>query len=416
MTRILLHDCSGHPFQVQLSRELAARGHEVRHLYCSSFTAAHGDLAARADDPVGFSVAPIDLGESFDKYNYRRRVAQEVTYGRRLADAAAAFEPDVMISCNDPLFTKAIGARWCRKTETPWIFWLQDFFSSGMAEAAIDAFGVAGRVPGAAFRRLEARLLREADHVVAITEDFMPTLDRWNVPEQRRTMIENWAPIEDLPVRPKVNDWSKRHGLDDKVVFLYAGTLGKKHDPAILIDLAKELRDRPEARVVVCSEGPRIDELKSDAEALQLDNMMILPFQPFGDLPDVLGSADVLLVILEAAAGRFSVPSKVLTSLCAGRPILGAMPRENLAAITIVRSHAGLVIEPDDRAEFLAAARSLLDPSTRQSMGTAARAYAERTFAIKPVTDRFEEILDQAVRRTQPLTHSTKPYATQEAS
>jgi len=29
--RIGIHDFSGHPFQVQLSRELASRGHEVVH-------------------------------------------------------------------------------------------------------------------------------------------------------------------------------------------------------------------------------------------------------------------------------------------------------------------------------------------------------------------------------------------------
>ena len=416
MTRILLHDCSGHPFQVQLSRELAARGHEVRHLYCSSFTAAHGDLAASDDDPSGFSVAPIDLGESFDKYNYRRRVAHEVTYGRRLAEAAAAFDPDVMISCNDPLFTKAIGARWCRKTNTPWVFWLQDFFSSGMAEAATNAFGFVGRAPAAAFRSVEARLLRSADHVVAITEDFLPTLDGWKVPADQITVIENWAPIEDLPVRPKANDWSRRHGLDDKVVYLYAGTLGKKHDPGILASLAQEMRDRPDVRIVVCSEGPRVDELAQQKTALELDNLVLLPFQPFDELPDVLGTADVLLVLLEAAAGRFSVPSKVLTSLCSGRPILGSMPPENLASRTIVNSGAGLVVEPDDRDGFVAAARSLLDQNERTTRGAAARSYAERTFAIAPVTDRFEEILERAIRRHSPLTYTSKPYATQEAS
>ncbi len=29
--RILVHDYSGHPFQAQLSRELARRGHDVVH-------------------------------------------------------------------------------------------------------------------------------------------------------------------------------------------------------------------------------------------------------------------------------------------------------------------------------------------------------------------------------------------------
>ena len=34
--RILVHDYAGHPFQVQLSRALAQRGHDVLHAYCAS--------------------------------------------------------------------------------------------------------------------------------------------------------------------------------------------------------------------------------------------------------------------------------------------------------------------------------------------------------------------------------------------
>ena len=53
--RIIVHDYVGHPFQVQLSRELARRGHEVLHLYCSSFVTPRGELTRRDDDPPGFN-------------------------------------------------------------------------------------------------------------------------------------------------------------------------------------------------------------------------------------------------------------------------------------------------------------------------------------------------------------------------
>src|SRR5215213_6966407 len=86
--RILLHDYSGHPFQVQLSRELARRDHEVHHLHCPSYTTGKGALAVRPDDPPGFSVEPVDLGEPFDKYHYARRVRQERRYGALFADHA----------------------------------------------------------------------------------------------------------------------------------------------------------------------------------------------------------------------------------------------------------------------------------------------------------------------------------------
>ena len=55
---------------------------------------------------------------------------------------------------------------------------------------------------------------------------------------------------------------------------------------------------------------------------------MLLPYQPFGRLSEVLASADVLVALLESDAGAYSVPSKVLTYLAAGRPILGAIPAE----------------------------------------------------------------------------------------
>ena len=119
-----------------------------------------------------------------------------------------------------------------------------------------------------------------------------------------------------------------------------------------------------------------------------------MPFQPFDRLPEVQGAADVLVAILEPDAGVFSVPSKVLSYMCAGRAILGAMPRQNLAARTIVDQGAGVVVEPDDAAGFRAAADAMLaQPERLATYGAAARRYAENTFDIDRITDRFEPVL-----------------------
>ena len=73
--------------------------------------------------------------------------------------------------------------------------------------------------------------------------------------------IENWAPVDELPARPRENEWARRHGLDGKPVLLYSGTLGLKHDPGLLHRLAEAL---PEVAVVVASEGLGADWLPSD--------------------------------------------------------------------------------------------------------------------------------------------------------
>ena len=45
--RILINDHAGHPFQVQLSRKLAERGHKVLHTYCASVQQPRGALQKR---------------------------------------------------------------------------------------------------------------------------------------------------------------------------------------------------------------------------------------------------------------------------------------------------------------------------------------------------------------------------------
>jgi colanic acid biosynthesis glycosyl transferase WcaI len=55
------------------------------------------------------------------------------------------------------------------------------------------------------------------------------------------------------------------------------------------------------------------------------------------------------------------------------------------------------VVEPGDAAGFVAAATALLDDeAARYQAGARGRAYAERSFAIDPIADRFAAILDAA--------------------
>jgi glycosyltransferase involved in cell wall biosynthesis len=217
------------------------------------------------------------------------------------------------------------------------------------------------------------------------------------VPAGRVHTIENWAPLAELPVRPKDNDWARTHGLVDRFVFLYAGTMGMKHNPELIARLAESVRNEGDAVVVVLSQGPGADYLREQAARRGITNLRVQGYEPFEQMPDVMGASDVLTAVLEPDAGAFSVPSKVLAYLCAGRPLLTAMPSANLASRIVSREGAGVVVAPDDVEGFVAAGRRLLDDgAAREAMGANARAYAERTFDIEAITDRFEQVLQGA--------------------
>ncbi len=394
--KILVHD-SGHAFPIQLSRELARRGHEVLHLYAASMAMPRGPMAPRPDDPAGFAVRGLSLGRPIEKYRYIRRVLDERAYGRLLAREIAATRPDVVLGGTSATDIQAAALAACRRLGIGFVFWAQDLTAVAIDRLLRRRLPVIGALVGRYYLALEARLLRQSDAAIVISDDFLPMLESWGVARRRMTVIENWAPLPDLPVRPRDNAWAREHGLTDKLVFLYSGTLGLKHNPALLLGLARRFRDRPDVRVVVVSEGLGADWLR--ARAAEAPNLVLLPYQSFERLPEVAGAADVLLAILEPDAGAFSVPSKVLTYLCAGRPILGAIPDENLAARVIARAHAGMTVPPDRADDFMAAAERLAGaPEERKALGNNALDYAGKTFDIRAIGDRFEAILAGARR------------------
>lgn len=387
--KVLLHDFAGHPFQVDLSRALASRGHEVLHVYCKTYTSGKG----RFDDDVpNLSVVGLAVGEEFARYSPVRRVRQEISYGRQFTKVASDFQPDIVLACNVPLVALRVMARWFESNDVPWVFWLQDLYSRAVAATAEERAGVAGKALSSAFELLERSLLRKASHVVTITEDFTDPLDSWGIAAEHRTVIENWAPLADLPVQQRDNDWQRAQGLGDRFTYLYTGTLGLKHRPELLYRLAEQRAD--DADVVVISEGRGEARLRELQDEKHLPNLKLLGFQPFDRYPEVIGAADVLVALLEPSAGQFSVPSKVLSYLCAGRPVLGAIPQQNLAARTIEKAGAGIVVPPTDEEAFLLAAKRLrTEESLREQAGRQARAYAEAAFNTEVIADRFLDVI-----------------------
>jgi glycosyltransferase involved in cell wall biosynthesis len=162
------------------------------------------------------------------------------------------------------------------------------------------------------------------------------------------------------------------------------------------LGVAERFKNHGEVRVVVISEGMGADWLKEQKAAKGLSNLILLGYQPFDKLPQVLAAGDVLTAVLEEDAGIFSVPSKVLTYLCARKPILLAVPEVNLAARIIREEEAGLTVAPGDETGFLEAAEMLYhDRPLADAMAERARAYAERTFDIESIADRFENLSKQ---------------------
>jgi glycosyltransferase involved in cell wall biosynthesis len=287
----------------------------------------------------------------------------------------------------------------CKVHNIQFVYWLQDIYSEAIRSILGTRWPIVGHLIGARYRRLEIRLLRSSDAIITISLSFSDVVAAWGVDRARIHCVPNWAPLADIPVRPKQNLWSVAHALDDKFCFLYAGTLGMKHNPDLLFQIALHFADRSEVRVVVLSEGIGAEWLLNQKAKKPLANLQILDYQPFEKVPEILGTADVLLGILEPSAGEYSVPSKVMTYLCAERPLLLALPRGNFAAETVSQNRAGIVVNPRDTRAFTQAAEMLYrDANERRRLASNGRAYAERAFNIQDIAKKFEAIFEACTK------------------
>lgn len=383
-------DFVGHAFPTELSRALASRQHQVSHVHLAGFVVGKGPLERLDDDPPTLELVTIDLGAPFPKYRTVSRLLHELRFAFRLVQVMRRGRPDVIVLSTTPPVAQLVLVVASRLMGIPRIVWLQDLFGAAVASGGRQAVGKLTRLVTAAVSWVERTSLRQASHVIAISEGFLPFLDATGVARTNVTVIPNWASLSTIGPRPKRNPWSEAHELADVPVVLYAGTLGFKHDWTILRDLARHLSESGAAKLVVVSEGPFVDELQASAALEQLGALVVLPFQPFEVLPDVLATADVCLALLTPDAAEYSVPSKVQSYLAAGRPVLIAGSTSGDAARSVVESGAGLVVDDGDRTGLVAATDQLLaEPGER---GARAWGYAEVEFDLDRKVAQFEQV------------------------
>lgn len=390
--RLLIHDFAGYSFPAQLSRELASKGHEVVYVYSSGLPGPKGRLLRSNSDSERFRLHPIPLSRHFRKYSIVKRFITHRKYARKLKNLISRERPDAVLSGDTPIDIQAELVMHCRQRRVAFVHWVQDVYCHALEFFLRKKFPLLAMPLSVPFRLIEKVVAKQSDSVVVISSAFRNLLVNWGVPECKIAIRENWGPLDELRQVPRHNSWNRELKLEGLPIILYSGTLGYKHRPDLIYSLASAMKD--ECRIVVVSEGVGREYLE---RMPPLENLLLLNFQPYDRLPEVLATADALIATLETDAGQFAVPSKILTYLCAGRPLLFAGPKENLSASIIERSGAGLVVDPDDTQAWIEAARKLItNASYRAKLASNARQYAEEVFDIRKIANEFEQILAAA--------------------
>ncbi|MBE3111939.1 MAG: glycosyltransferase family 4 protein [Acidobacteria bacterium] len=249
-------------------------------------------------------------------------------------------------------------------------------------------------------KALEKWVYGLADRIAVISDGFARNLREKGVPAGKVEVLPNWVDTDFLKPGPKDNPVSRRHGLHDKFVVMYSGTISISSNRALerVLEAAKLLAGNPDIIFVIVGEGLKKEALRKKAASLGLRNTAFLPFQPYRDLPDLLASADVLLVPLDKEKSQLSVPSKLYTFMAAGRPILGLAEPDSEVAILLCEKECGLAVPPDGAAAVAEAVRTLeRSPERRRLLGRNAREHVVGQFAKDKILGSYDKLLRSMV-------------------
>jgi putative colanic acid biosynthesis glycosyltransferase WcaI len=380
----------------ELAQDLIKKGHEVtvitgfpNHPSGVVYGGYEKSLFAR-EEYEGIRIIRCYLYTSPEK-TFFRRLLNNVSFALTSFIAAWLLPRQDLLFMVSPPLTNGFMALLLKKLKgLPFVFNVQDIYP----DAAIAAGVLRNRWLIAVAGRLEKAVYREAATVAVISEGFRQNLIAKGVPAYKISMIYNWIDSRELVPLPKDNSFSQQHGIVDKFVVLYSGTIGLISGAEVLLEAAERLKAHDDILFLFVGEGVVKDRLVQGAGRRNLDNTMFLPFQPRELLSELQSSADISVVTLLRNKGKSSVPSKVLGYMAAARPVIISADIDSETARFVESAGGGICIGPEDALGLTEAILRLYhDRTTAAQMGRNGRLFVTSHCDRAIITSEYEKLM-----------------------
>jgi colanic acid biosynthesis glycosyl transferase WcaI len=331
---------------------------------------------------------------SVNRSNFAFRLLQFFCYQVGAVEAEFKKKYDVVIVANPALWTWMPFAYYACLRHKPAVFSVHDIYPD--VGVTLGVFRNKFIIAAVAF--LERFCLNRSFIVRILSESFRPGLRNLGIPDDKMALVYDWVDTDLIRPLPRDNQFAQEYNLKDRFVVLYAGNIGLSQGLENLLTAAEQLGAQPDICFLFVGDGPGREQLITQANSRNLTNVQFIPFQPRSRLPEVLGSADVSIVILRRGVGIGSLPSKTFSILASGRPIIASVDEQSETWDLVQKAQAGLCIEPENPLALVKAILMLKnDQNLRERLGQNGRIWAEMRHSPNSATIQFEELLNKAI-------------------
>jgi colanic acid biosynthesis glycosyl transferase WcaI len=301
------------------------------------------------------------------KANTARRILHELSFGlMSFLRVLALPRADIYIIVSPPLFLGVLAWMVTCLKRSRYIFHVQDL----QPDAALGL----EMVKSGAFIRLlygiEQFSYRHAAAVSGISESMLAAFHRKGVPAEKRWYFPNWVSRRAALMDPAAYGYKREHhsfrefhGIPpDAFLAVYAGNLGRKQGLRVLLAAGRLLKScSPGERfssiwIVIAGDGVMRQELEHELARDPAPNFLLLPLLPEPAYRAMLTEATLGIVTQARGSGQVVFPSKLLTLLAAGLPVLAVAEEDSDLARSVLQGNFGVNVpsgQPEQVAQVL---------------------------------------------------------------
>lgn len=328
---------------------------------------------------------------TYDRTSMRGRARTWASFSASATARLATRRADLILAVTNPPGNPQIG--WLAKhlLSIPYGLLLWDLYPDHVVRLGLAK-------PSASWVRAwegwNGRVFREAAFVVTLGRQMKALIERRYGAQV--DVIPNWADTEMLrPRAAESNRFAIRHSLVGKKVVMYSGNLGASHDLGPMLEAARAMSGRSDVQFVIVGDGLGVARVRNEVGAAA--NVLLMPRQPWEELPYSLAAADVSVVAQAEGSEELSVPSKTYGSLAVGSAIAAITSASSDLGALVNDHHVGFVARERD-AFKLRLEQLLDDPEGLDATKVRARALAESRFTEEAVAEAWLEVLARALR------------------
>ena len=246
-------------------------------------------------------------------------------------------------------------------------------------------------------RKIEMFNYKHATGISVLCPAFKENLIRNGVPEKKISIVPDWADTKAIHPLPCENGFRRRTGISkDRYVALHIGNMGLKQGLDTVVEAAKISEASSNGILwLLVGDGEERRRLEQLAAGYNLLTLRFLPLQPSGAFLEVLASADVLILSQRANITDTVIPSKLLTYMAAGRPIIASVNSVSETARRIREAECGLIVEPENPLALVEAIQDLRGASAKaKCLGANGRSYVEQYFSKEAILKHYAHFMN----------------------